>query len=124
MDLTYTGRGLHVTDEIRETAAHKLSRLERLEPRTTRIDLEFIEEHHPTPHGVKRVEAALQIPRKTFRAHAEADDVPSALDTLAERLERQLRDHHGRKRARAHGRGLESVQPEPPPADTEGETPL
>jgi ribosomal subunit interface protein len=120
MDLTYTGRGLQVTDEMRATARHKLSRLGRMEPRTTRIDLEFINEHHPTPGGLKRVEAALRIPRKTFFAHGEAGDVPSALDDLAEKLERQLRDHHGKKRSRVH-RGLESAHPSPGAAGDEGE---
>jgi ribosomal subunit interface protein len=117
MDLTFTGRGLQVTDEIREVARHKLARLGRMEPRTTRIDLEFIGEHHPTLDGVKRIEAALRIPRKTFFAHAEAPDVPSALDHVSEKLERQLRDHHGKRRSRLH-RGLESAQPGPGDADT------
>jgi ribosomal subunit interface protein len=117
MELTYTGRGLAVTDEMRETARHKLERLERLEPRTTRIDLEIISEHHPKPYGMKRVEAALRIPRTTFRAHAEAPDVPSALDDIAEKLERQLRDHHGKRRSRFH-RGLESAHLSPGAADT------
>jgi ribosomal subunit interface protein len=117
MELTYTGRGLAVTDEIREGAQHKLGRLERLEPRATRIDLEFISEHHPKPGGMTRVEAALHIPRKTFRAHAEARDVPTALDDLAEKLERQLRDHHGKRRSRKH-RGLESAHLSPESADT------
>ena len=58
---------------------------------------------------MKRVEAALQIPRKTFRAHAEAKDVPTAIDEVREKLERQLRDHHGRRRA-AHRRGVGSAQ--------------
>jgi ribosomal subunit interface protein len=118
MDLTYTGRGLQVTDEMRSSAQHKLARLGRLEPRTTRIDVEFINEHHPKPGGVKRVEAALRIPRKTFFAHAEAGDVPTALDDVAEKLERQLRDHHGKKRSRLH-RGLESAHPSPGSAEAD-----
>ena len=99
MDMTFTGRGVAVTDEIRSQAAHKLGTLERMEPRLTGLDLEFITEHHPTVEGVTRVEAALRIPRKTFRAHAEAQDVPSALDEVKAKLERQLRDHHGRRKA-------------------------
>ena len=124
MDLTFTGRNLQVTDEIRESAGHKLSRLERMEPRTVRIDLEFIAEHYPRLDGVKRIEAALHIPRKTFRAHAEADDVPSALDRVAEKLERQLRDHHGKRRAAMHKAGLESAHllPETADADTDEST--
>lgn len=120
MDLTFAGRGLAVDDEVRQAAEHKLSRLARLEPRTTRIDLEFIAEHYPRPDGVKRVEAALRVPRKTFRAQAEAQDVPSALDLLAERLERQIRDHHGRRKARltAKANALESAHLAAEPVDT------
>jgi putative sigma-54 modulation protein len=119
MELTFTGRDLHVTSRMRETAGHKLARLERMEPRTVRIDLEFIAEHYPTLDGVKRIEAALHIPRKTFRAHAEADDVPTALDRVADKLERQLRDHHGKRRASLHRAGLESAPPSPTAADRE-----
>lgn len=109
MDLTYTSRGVEVDTDLKETAAHKLAKLERLEPRTSRIDLEFISEHHPKPDGTKRVEAALRIPRKTFRATAEAPDVPTALDRVAEKLDRQVRDHHGKRRRWLHRRGLESA---------------
>ena len=123
MDLTFTGRGLAVTDELRETAQHKLSHLGRIEPRATRIDVQFIVEHHPTTDGTKRVEAALQVPRKTFRAHAEAGDVPTALDRVADRLERQLRDHHGKRRARLFRRlrrrnAVESASRSPGSADS------
>jgi ribosomal subunit interface protein len=104
MDMTFTGRGLQVTDTIRELAEQKLAPLERLEPRATTLDLELINEHHPRVDGLKRVEVSLRIPRKTFRAHAEADDVPTAIDRVRDKLERQLRDHHGRKRP-VHGKG-------------------
>jgi ribosomal subunit interface protein len=123
MDLSFTGRGVQVTEDIRLTAERKLAPLERIEPRTTRIDLELINEHHPSLDGVKRVEAALRIPRKTFRAHAEADDVPTAIDRVKDKLERQLRDHHGRKRPKQR-RGLESALTQrevEPPAESEDE---
>ena len=85
MDLTFTGRDLQVTDEIRETAEPQARPIwSAWSLAATRIDLEFIAEHYPRLDGVKRVEAALHIPRKTFRAHAEADDVPTALDRVAE----------------------------------------
>ncbi len=94
MDLTFTGRGLPVSDDVREQAEHKLARLERLEPRAMRIDLEFSAEHHPSPDGLKMIKAALKIPRKTFRARAEADDVRTALDPVAETLEPKIPHHH------------------------------
>ena len=49
MDMTFTGRGLHVTDQIRGLAEQKLAPLARIEPRATTLDLEVINEHHPRP---------------------------------------------------------------------------
>jgi putative sigma-54 modulation protein len=123
MDLLFTGRGVEITDEVRGAAEHKLARLERLEPRVTRVDLEFITEHHPRLDGTVHVEAAFYVPRKTFRAEAEAEDAPTALDKLAERLERQIRDYHGRKKKRPAKKtdALDSARPAPEPADTPGE---
>jgi ribosomal subunit interface protein len=119
MDLTFTGRGLPVSDDIREQAKHKLARLERLEPRATRIDLEFLAEHHPRPEGLKTVKAALKIPRKTFRARAEAEEVRTALDDVAEKLERQIRDHHGRRLGRWRKQVRFPRGSTPPPADAD-----
>jgi len=119
MDLTYTSRGLEVTDELREAAEHKLARAVRSEPRATRLDVEFITEHHPGPEGTKRVEAALHLPRKTFRAEGEAPDVLTALDRVAERLERQIRDDHGRRKKRSARKtdALQSARPAPEGAE-------
>jgi len=110
MDMRFTGRGLQVTDTIRGLAEQKLAPLARLEPRATVLDVEVINEHHPRMDGLKRVEASLRIPRKTFRAHAEADDVPTAIDRVRDKLERQLRDHHGRKRP-VHAKGALGYAP-------------
>jgi ribosomal subunit interface protein len=113
MDVVVKGRGTRVTDRIRGSAEHKLARLQRMEPRVTRIQIEVIAEPNPRQGGAKRVEAALQTARKTFRAHAEASDVESAFDRLAEKLERQLRDHHSKRRARlsSAGKGVPSIEP-------------
>ena len=73
----------------------------------------------PQGDDLQRVQAALHIPRKTFRAHAEADDVPTALDRVAEKLERQLRDHHGKRRASLHKSALESPHLSEPAVDVD-----
>ena len=120
MDLTFTGRGLPVTDEVRETAGHKLAYLQRMEPRTTRIDLEFIGEHYPAPDGVKRVEAALHIPRRTFRAHARPTTSPPR-STGWRTNSAAAPDHHGKRRASVHKSPLESAHLNVAAADTEAE---
>ncbi len=116
MDVTLKGRGTRITDHMRSVATHKLSRLGRMEPRVTRIEVEVIAERNPRLGGVRRVEGALETPRKTFRAHAQAGDVESALDLLAEKFERQLRDHNSKRRTKLiTGAGrLKSSQAGPP----------
>jgi ribosomal subunit interface protein len=100
MDLHLNGRGAPLTDRIREVADRKLGRLERMNPKLTRLEVEVITEKNPRRGGVHRVEAVADAPRKTFRATAEASDVEGALDLLAEKLERQMRDHNKKRRAR------------------------
>ncbi|GIU99180.1 MAG: ribosomal subunit interface protein [Actinomycetota bacterium] len=100
MDLVLNGRGARITDRIREVARQKLSRLERMEPRVTRLQVEIISERNPRLGGAHRVEAAFDTPRRTFRAHADAPDVEAAFDVLVEKLERQIRDHREKRRAK------------------------
>jgi ribosomal subunit interface protein len=111
MDLVLKARGVPLEDRIRELALHKLERLTRLERRVQRVEIEVIAERH-RPEGHRRLEAALMIPRKTFRASADAPDIEHALDRVLQRLERQLRDHHAKraKRQRAGGNRLESAE--------------
>ncbi len=107
----FKGRGIRLSDDIRRTAEHKLSRLGRMEPRATVLEVEVIAQRNPRLRDAFLVEGALFIPRATFRARGEGPDVATAIDRLAERLERQVRDHHSRRRSRPSGRsdGLESA---------------
>ena len=100
MELVLKGRGVHVAQRLRQVTEHKLARIERFEPSLTRLEVVVTVEKNPRQGGLHRVEAAAATPRKTFRAHADAPDVDSALDVVAERLERQILDHHDRRLAR------------------------
>jgi len=123
MDLHLNGRGAPLTDRIRRVADRKLSRLERMNPKLTRLEIEVITEKNPRRGGVHRVEAVADAPRKTFRASAEASDVEGALDLIAEKLERQMRDHNTKKRARllAGASRVKSAQAAPERAENAGE---
>jgi ribosomal subunit interface protein len=100
MEIVLKGRGARVAQRLRQVTEHKLARIVRLEPALTRLEVVVTVEKNPRQGGVHRVEAAAATPRKTYRAHADATDVDSALDMVAERLERQILDHHDRRRAR------------------------
>ena len=90
MEFVLIGRGERVAPRLRQVTEHKLGRLERIEPRITRLEVEVIAEKNPRRGGIHRVEAVAAAPRKSYRAHAEAKDVESALDLVVERHERRL----------------------------------
>ncbi len=100
MDLLLKGRGHRVTDQDRRAADKKLARLARANPRAVRCEIEIIAEATSRAATKMRLEATLSVPRKTFRASGEGRDVDAALTQLAERLERQLRDHAGKRKTR------------------------
>jgi ribosomal subunit interface protein len=100
MELVLKGRGDKITDQVRAVAEHKLERLARLEHEVTRCEVEITLEKNPRLGGAHHVEVSLDTPRKTFRAAADAKEVGAALDAVAEKLERQIRDHHTKRRSR------------------------
>ena len=100
MELTVRGRGGRVTEQMRVKVAHKLGRLARLDPRAERVEVEIITERNPRQEGTKRLEGTLAFPRHTVRARASARDLDAALDMLAERLERQVRDYRAKRKKR------------------------
>ena len=104
MELVLTARGTRITEQLRAATQHKLAHLERIEPRLARFEIEIISEKNPRQGGLHRVQALAATSREHFRAHAEAREVGSALDVVTERLERQIRDHHERRRARRKAR--------------------
>jgi ribosomal subunit interface protein len=121
VDVIVKGRGISVSDRLRKSAEHKFARIARLDPRATLVELEVSTARSSRPDGVKRLDGTLSIPRKTFRARAEGLEVEAALDQVASKLERQLRDHRERRRNRLHRRTdrLQSapIGPEAPGAE-------
>ena len=100
MDLVLKGRGIRITDQMRRSAEHKLSKLARLDPRVVRLEVEIIGEHNPRIDGSHRVEVACDTARHTFRAEAAGHDVDAALDKVLQRLQRQIASYRGKVRSR------------------------
>ena len=120
MDLVLKARGMRITDQIRRTAERKLSKVERLEPRVVRLEVELIEERNPRIEGSHRVEVACETARETFRAEGSGPDVETALDEVIQHLERRISGHRGKVRRRWIRRGnrLQSPGTSPQEAGT------
>jgi ribosomal subunit interface protein len=100
MEVILKGRGVRITDQIRRSAERKLGGLERIASDALRVEVAILDQRNPRLGGAHRVEAALETPRRTFRAAAEGPDVDGVLDRVAQRLERQVREHRKKRRAR------------------------
>jgi ribosomal subunit interface protein len=100
MELVVKARGGRVSEHTRQVVERKVAGMARREPKLERVELEFIEERNPRVDGGHRVEASCRIPRKTFHAQAAGQNVDALVDQVISRLERQIADHEGKRRAR------------------------
>ena len=134
MDIIFKGRHTDVLDRFRRHATAKLSKIEKLDSRATRIDVEVSTERNPRQSQRReRVELTISSRGPTIRAEAAAEDRYAALDIAFSKLESRLRRAGDRRKCRhgAHAAvrvidlpaadgsaaGLPGAQPEPAPAE-------
>ncbi len=99
MDIVVKGRRCEIKERFRLHVNDKLGRLERLNSRVIRIDVEVSKETNPRMADMaERVELTVHSKGPVIRAEAAAPDKYSALDLATERLETQLRKVADRKR--------------------------
>jgi ribosomal subunit interface protein len=126
LDIVVKGRHTEVSDRFREHVKEKLARLERLDPKAYRIDVELCHESNPRLAGsADRVELTLRSKGPVVRAEAAAQSPYAALDLAQAKLEERLRraaDRRHTKHPHGHGAPPRSagtaipVEPLTPPA--------
>jgi ribosomal subunit interface protein len=103
VDIIFKGRHTGVMERFRNHATAKLTKIEKLDPRAIRVDVEVSCERNPRLSGQKeRVELTITSPGPILRAEAAAEDRFAALDLALAKLDAQLRRAHDRKKGR-HG---------------------
>lgn len=103
MDLVVKGRGIKVSNRAREMVQRKLERLERHAPGVQRVEMVLIEEPTPRVDGGHRVEGTAIAPRGRFHASAAGRHLEALVEKVVHKLERQVRDHRGKRRAKLLG---------------------
>ena len=101
MDIIFKGRRTDVQERFRRHAAAKLGRIERLDSRANRIDVEISTERNPRQSDRReRVELTIRSRGPVIRAEAAADDRYAALDRALAKLEARLRRLGDRRKDR------------------------
>jgi putative sigma-54 modulation protein len=112
MELHVKGKNLEVDDSIRSYAERKLEKLERRVHESTLVELELAVEKNPSIADAHIVEATVRMKGRTLRARESATDMKAAIDELADKLVRQVRDGHEKKlTSRKHVDGVELAPP-------------
>jgi ribosomal subunit interface protein len=124
MDVVVKGRHCTVSDQFRSYVDEKIDRLEKLDDRVIRVEVEVSAERNKRQHDqASRVEITLRTKGPVVRAEAAAEDKSAAFDVALDRLMAQLRKAADRKRVH-HGQhtpaSLREVSVDAPvPAATE-----
>ncbi|HTQ92517.1 MAG TPA: ribosome-associated translation inhibitor RaiA [Streptosporangiaceae bacterium] len=121
MEVIVRGRHITVPARFRQHAAAKLAKLEKLDAKAVRIDVEVSEERNPRQSDRReRVELTIRSRGPAIRAEAAADDRYAALDLAFAKLESRLRRAADRRKVKdtvsVRSPGvLPGARPESPP---------
>jgi ribosomal subunit interface protein len=103
VDIVFKARHTDVLERFRQHATVKLAKVEKLDAKATRIDVEVSAEHNPRQSDRKeRVELTVTSRGPAIRAEAAAEDRFVALDMALAKLESRLRRACDRRKGR-HG---------------------
>ena len=101
MEVIVRGRHITVPARFRQHAAAKLAKLEKLDQKAVRIDVEVSEERNPRQSDRReRVELTIRSRGPAIRAEAAADDRYAALDLAFAKLESRLRRAADRRKVK------------------------
>jgi ribosomal subunit interface protein len=101
MDITFKGRHTTVPERFRRHATAKLAKLEKLDQRAIRADVEVSKENNPRQADrCTRVELTIRSRGPAIRAEAAAEEMYAALDLAFAKLEGQLRRAAERRKGR------------------------
>jgi ribosomal subunit interface protein len=103
VDIIFNGRHTEVQERFRKHATAKLTKIEKLDQRAIRVDVQILCERNPRQAGQKeRVELTVSSRGPVIRAEAAAEDRFAALDMALAKLDTQLRRALDRRKGR-HG---------------------
>jgi ribosomal subunit interface protein len=110
MEITFKGRHTSVPERFRRHASAKLAKLEKLDQRAIRIDVEVSTERNPRQADrSERVELTIRSRGPAIRAEAAADDRYAALDLAFAKLEGRLRKAAERRKVSRGGLTVRST---------------
>lgn len=110
MRIEIKGRGVVVSDELRDRIVRRFDKVDRQVSPLAQLDVELAEERNPSIRESQRAELTLRLKGVTLRAASSADNMPQAIGDAADDLARQVKRHRDKRRGR---RGAGSLDARP-----------
>jgi putative sigma-54 modulation protein len=98
MRLQVKGKNVELTPSIREYAERKLSKLDKQLADQTQVEVELSEQHNPSIADSQVAEATIFTKGPTLRAREATSDMKASIDSLVDKLERQVKRYRERRR--------------------------
>jgi len=97
MQLEVTGRNVEVTESIRTYAERKLGKLDKQLHADVPVELHLTAEKNPSIAAKQVAEATVHLKGQALHAKAAAPDMKAAIDELAQKLVRQVKETHAKR---------------------------
>lgn len=96
MDLIVKGRNITVTPALRDYAKEKILKLTRFFEPMVKMEIEMIVQKNPSIQMNQTAEVTIFTKKAVIRAKESSTDMYSALDQVADKLERQIKRYKGK----------------------------
>ncbi len=116
MKLIISGKNIQVSERLKDYAEKKIGKLEKYLPSLTEAHVEFALEKTKNVAQSQVVQVTLRSNGTLLRGEERAADFNAAVDTVAEKLERQIERYKGK-----HYRGRGQAEREAPPIEPSDE---
>ena len=110
MQLNIKGKNFEVTDRLRNYVEQKVGRLDRYLPGIIEAWVELSIEDTKAAQDRQVCQITLRTDRVILRAEERSDDMFTAIDTVLEKVNRQIDRYKGKRRDRRRGAGA-AVEP-------------
>lgn len=107
MKINISGRHMNVTDDVRERAEKKFSKLEKYFRQEAEADLTFITRKHG---NFVKLEATIVHRGMVYRTEVENHDALSVIDKAVEVIDRQIRKHKTKLEKKFHSGAFDDYQ--------------
>ncbi len=101
MRINVSGHHVEVTSALREYVLSKFDRIERHSDQITNIDVTLIVEKF-----IQKAEASVHVSGADLFANSQDSDMYAAIDSLADKLDRQIIKHKEKTQGKHHRNGV------------------